>query len=247
MLLGRATTTLPSSPDRHHLRHWVIDTRTWSDHCRFRGKGRHAAPQRGSTRLSLFLQIAPSGLTQDLLPRRHTARFRVGHTSSPDQARNLCTRSRCVRIPTSRSASSVSLTRDVLHIRLALRHSVAPGNWSSWLWDRHLVTRLFLTDLQSALLLRPLILLCRRQKGLTHFLGLCWRTWLKLLKQLPPCLEPETSRNSLDHLQRFASASQNKHTVRLCVITVLSVMIGSSTLVSTCCSIQAVVRLNFPK
>ena len=40
--------------------------------------------------------------------------------------------------------------------------------------------------------------------------------WLELLVQLPPYLKPETSRNSLDHLQCLAPAGQNKHTLRLC-------------------------------
>ena len=40
--------------------------------------------------------------------------------------------------------------------------------------------------------------------------------WLELRLQLPPCLKPETSGNSLDHLQRLAAAGQHKHAVRLC-------------------------------
>ena len=40
--------------------------------------------------------------------------------------------------------------------------------------------------------------------------------WLELLVQLPPCLKPETSGNSLDHLQRLAPAGHSKHAVRLC-------------------------------
>ena len=95
-----------------------MDTSTCSDHCRFRKEGRRPAPQQGPTRLSLSLQMAPS----------RTARYSIGHTSSLDQARNLCTRSRCVRLPTSSSsdARSVgSVPPEVLHIRPPRRRSVA--------------------------------------------------------------------------------------------------------------------------
>ena len=46
----------PSSPDRYHLRQWVMNTSTCFDHCPLLGGGRHPAPKRSSTRLSLFLQ-----------------------------------------------------------------------------------------------------------------------------------------------------------------------------------------------
>ena len=56
-----ATTT----PSRHHLRQsWVMYTSTEFDYCRLRGGGRHPAPKRSSTRLSLLLQKAPSCSTQ---------------------------------------------------------------------------------------------------------------------------------------------------------------------------------------
>ena len=79
--------------------------------------------------------------------------------------------------------------------------------------------------------------------------------WLELLVQLPPCLKPrkfwelggpraapcpcrsEQARST--PVPRIASPLSSS----LCC----QLVIGSSTLVSTCCSIQAVVRLNFPK
>ena len=137
-----AAATLPCSPDRHHLRQWVMDTSARLDHCRLRGEGRHPAPRRGSTRLSLFLQIAPSGLTQDPLPRQRTVQFCFDHTSSPDQTGNSCTpashRPTCSFSFTHSSSSSSpndarpagSVLPDVLHIRPAPRLSV-----TSW-WER---------------------------------------------------------------------------------------------------------------
>ena len=61
-------------------------------------------------------------------------------------------------------------------------------------------------------------------------LGACWTT----------CSLPVQVRTSTQY-----ACAENRFSAL--VIAVLSVMIGSSTLVSTCCSIQAVVRLNFPK
>ena len=92
-----ATTPPPSSPDLCHFGHSrVVDTSTCFDHCLLRRRGRHPAPQRGSTRLPLFLQRAPSCSTQDPPSRQRIGQFCVDHTSSPGQPRSFCTRYRCV-------------------------------------------------------------------------------------------------------------------------------------------------------
>ena len=83
----------------------------------------------------------------------HHSQTNPGHTSSPDQARNLCIRSLCVRLPTSRRGPSVSLTRrPLLRAMAGLVGSLPPD-----------VLPLpggkdpKLTDLQSALLLTDLL------------------------------------------------------------------------------------------
>ena len=65
-----ATTTLPSSPDRHHLRQWVVDTSTCSDHCRHRGGGRHPAPKWGlNTPVPLHASALAGSVLNAFLPR----------------------------------------------------------------------------------------------------------------------------------------------------------------------------------
>ena len=90
---------------------WAMGTSTHSDHCRFRGGGRHPDRERDSPRPSLSLQKVFSCLSQDPLPHRRTDQpCRVEQTSSSGQLRSFCTRSCCGRASRSRSTPSVSLT-----------------------------------------------------------------------------------------------------------------------------------------
>ena len=47
-----------SSPDRLHLRQWVMNTSTGFDHCRLRGESKHSAPQQG---LNTPVPLSPGG------------------------------------------------------------------------------------------------------------------------------------------------------------------------------------------
>ena len=168
-----AAATLPCSPDCHHLRQWMMDTSTCSDHCRFRGEGRsrsvaqHACP--------LFLQIAPSSLSSTAAhcPILYRSHFLSRPGGESLRSFSLCSGSHQLKCffsftdPSSSSSPSDarpagSVLSDALHTCPARRHSV-----TSW-WERsqaislpgcgneHFVSRLSLTDLQSAFLLHRL-------------------------------------------------------------------------------------------
>ena len=251
-----------------------MDTSTCFDHCRLRGRGRHPAPKRCPTRLSLFLQRAPSCSTQDPSSRQRIGQFCVEHISSPGR-REVSALTLVVagshllkysfNLADSSSSSSPSGTisvrpvlPDASHIRLARRHAGASwwGRSQAIGLDRRLVTRLFLTDLHlddgpSA----PTHLIVVDDKRAWRIpwdftrrccsnssysclhasnpkpLATCWTTCSAFPLQVRTSTQYACAEN------RFSAL----------VITVLSVMIGSSTLVSTCNSIQAVVRLDFPK
>ena len=169
----------------------------------------------GSTRLLLFLQRAPSCSTQDPPSRQRIGQFCVDHTSSPSQPRSFCTRYRCVRLPTSRSAPSASLARrPLLHraVPVSVRSVLPDATHPQSLPHRPAVPIPLTMDR-----LHRLSRLRKTTRGLGAFLGASLEDVARTLCTAASKLR---TRNlwelAAPPANAFPLAGQNKHTVRLC-------------------------------